>query len=224
MRVLIIEDNADIAGNIGDYCEARGWTADYAMDGLVGLHLAGTEPFDVIVLDLGLPALDGLELCRQLRARGGIETPILMLTARDTLDDKLEGFRSGADDYLVKPFALQELAARVEALARRRRGSAGVLRVADLELDPGSLIARRAGQRLDLTPVGLRILRRLMEASPKVLTRSDLEEAIWKGEPPDEATLRSHIYQLRHAIDRPFPRPLLHTVHGIGYRLAADED
>ena len=224
MRVLIIEDNADIASNIGDYCEARGWTVDYAMDGLVGLHLAGTEPFDVIVLDLGLPALDGLELCLQLRTQGRIETPVLMLTARDTLDDKLEGFRAGADDYLVKPFALQELAARVEALARRRRSSAGVLRVADLELDPGSLLARRAGRRLDLTPVGLRILRRLMEASPNVLTRGDLEETIWKGEPPDEATLRSHIYQLRQAIDRPFPKPLLHTVHGIGYRLAADED
>ena len=223
MRVLIVEDNADIASNIGDYCEAQGWTVDYAMDGLVGLHLAGTEPCEVIVLDLGLPALDGLELCLRLRSQGRIETPVLMLTARDTLDDKLEGFRAGADDYLVKPFALQELAARVEALARRRRSSA-VLRVADLELDPGSLIARRSGRRLDLTPVGLRILRRLMEASPNVLTRGDLEETIWKGEPPDEATLRSHIYQLRHAIDRPFPRPLLQTVHGIGYRIADDKD
>jgi DNA-binding response OmpR family regulator len=224
MRVLIIEDNADIARNIGDYCETRGWTVDFALNGFSGLHLAATERFDVIVLDLGLPGMDGLSLCRQLRAQARVETPILMLTARDTLDDKLEGFRAGADDYLVKPFALQELAARVEALTRRRREGANVLRVADLELDPGSFVARRAGRRLDLTPVGLRILRLLLEASPNVVTRGDLEEAIWNGEPPDEATLRSHIYHLRQAIDRPFSLPLLHTVHGIGYRLAVEED
>src|SRR5690554_4074146 len=121
MRVLVIEDNRDIAANIGDYLEEQGNEVDYAGDGVTGLHLAVSHDFDLIVLDLNLPGMDGLEVCRRLREEAQKSTPVLMLTARDTLDQKLAGFDSGADDYLVKPFALQELGARISALARRQK-------------------------------------------------------------------------------------------------------
>jgi CheY-like chemotaxis protein len=155
MRVLVIEDNKDVAGNIGDFFEARGHEVDFAYDGVVGLHLAVTQSFEVIVLDLGLPGIDGLTLCRRLRDDAGSEVPVLMLTARDMLSDKLEGFDVGADDYLVKPFALQELGARLEVLSRRRRRKAPeTIRVADLELHTGRFDAFRRGRRLKLNPTG----------------------------------------------------------------------
>jgi DNA-binding response OmpR family regulator len=220
MRVLVIEDNHDLAANIGDHLEARGHEVDFALDGVVGLHLAVSELFDVIVLDLTLPGMDGLTVCRRLREDGSSDVPVLMLTARDTLPDKLEGFEAGADDYLIKPFALQELSARIEALARRGRQSRPeTLRVADLELHIGRFEAFRGGTRLDLNPTGFRILRLLLEASPRVVRRSDLERELWGHSPPDSDALRSHIYALRRAVDRGFDRPLLHTVHGVGYRL-----
>ncbi len=220
MRVLVIEDNRDVAANVGDFLEARGHEADYAYDGVVGLHLAVTQPFDVIILDLGLPGMDGLTLCRRLRRDAASDVPVLMLTARVMLSDKLEGFDVGADDYLVKPFALQELGARIEVLARRgRRGDPKVLRVADLELHPGRFEAYRRGRRLELSPTGFRLLRLLMEASPRVVLKADLERELWGHTPPDSDALRSHIYALRRAVDRGFDRALVHTVHGVGYRL-----
>jgi DNA-binding response OmpR family regulator len=225
MRVLIIEDHEDMAANIGDYLEAQGHTTDFALDGLVGLHLAVTNEYDVIVLDLGLPGMDGLTLCRKLREEARSDTPVLMLTARDSLPDKLEGFESGADDYLVKPFALQELDARLRALTTRGRHSTPqLLRVADLELDPETFVVRRGGRRLELNRTCIRILEMLMSASPKVVRRAAIEHEIWGDDPPDSDALRSHIYSLRRTIDRPFDRPLLHTVHGVGFRLAAAED
>jgi DNA-binding response OmpR family regulator len=225
MRILIIEDHEDMAANIGDFLEARGHTSDFALDGLVGLHLAVTNEYDVIVLDLGLPGMDGLTVCRKLREEARRDTPVLMLTARDTLPEKLEGFESGADDYLVKPFALQELHARLRALTSRgRRSMPEVLRVADLELDSGTLVVRRAGRRLELNRTCIRILEILIAASPRVVRRATIEHEIWGDLPPDSDALRSHIYTLRRTIDRPFDRPLLHTVHGVGFRLAAEED
>lgn len=224
MRVLIIEDHRDLAANIGDFLEARGYQVDFAGDGLVGLHLAVTTLPDVIVLDLGLPGMDGLELCRRLRRDGRIGIPVLMLTARDTLDDTLAGFEAGTDDYLVKPFALPELGARIEALARRGpRVDSRVLRVADLEFDPDRHEARRRGVRLELNPTTFRLLQILMEASPRVVRRTKLEEALWGDQPPDSDSLRSHVYALRRVVDRPFDAPLIHTVHGIGYRIDAPE-
>lgn len=222
MKVLIIEDHEDVAANIGDYLEARGHTPDFAMDGLGGLHLAITHDYDVIVLDIGLPGMDGLTLCRKLREEAKCATPILMLTARDTLPDKLAGFDVGTDDYVVKPFALQELLARLEALTKRgRRAERGLLRVADLELDPGRYEVTRAGRRLELSRTCFTILRVLMEASPDVVSRRRLEEVLWGEEPPDSDALRSHVYTLRRTIDKPFDAPLLETVHGVGYRLGA---
>ena len=161
-------------------------------------------------------------LRRKLRTEAKKSTPVLMLTARDTLTDKVSGLDAGADDYLVKPFAIQELEARVRALIRRdrRQVSAEVLRVADLVLDTSSLRATRGGAELQLSPIGLRLLTILMRESPRVVTRRDIEREIWGDGLPDSDTLRSHLYNLRKSIDRPFDKPLLHTVQTAGYRIA----
>jgi DNA-binding response OmpR family regulator len=221
--ILLIEDNHDIAAMVGEHLEQSGHEVDYAADGITGLHLAVTEDADLIILDLMLPGMDGLEVCRKLREEAAKSTPILMLTARDTIEDKVAGLDAGADDYLVKPFEMAELDARLRALLRRASGAvaADVLRVGDLELDTGTLEASRSGQRLNLTPIGLRLLTALLKASPRVLSRRDLERAVWGDIAPDSDALRSHLYNLRKAIDKPFDRPLLHTVPGLGYRLAS---
>ncbi len=223
MRVLVIEDHRDIAENIGDYLEPRGHVLDYAGDGVTGLHLALTHDYDVVVLDLMLPGMDGVEVCRKLRREGQKETPVLMLTARDRLEDKVGGFGAGADDYLVKPFALKELEARLEALHRRGAGrviGGRTLRVADLEYEQATETVRRAGRKLELNPSMRRLLGVLMANSHRVVARRELEEALWGDDPPGGDVLRAHIYSLRSAIDKPFERKLLHTVHGVGYRLA----
>jgi DNA-binding response OmpR family regulator len=224
--VLLIEDHRDIAGAIVDFLEDRGFTVDYAADGITGLHLAVTNPYDVIVLDIMLPGLDGLSVCRKLREEARNDTPLLMLTARDTLDDKITGLSAGADDYLVKPFEVRELEARLRTLLRRHRGAVAreVHTVEDLTLDTATLQVTRGGQSLALTPIGLKLLTALMRASPRVVSRQQLEREVWGDLLPDSDTLRSHLYTLRKAIDKPFARPLLHTLPGAGYRLAADDE
>lgn len=220
MRILVIEDNSDIAANIGDYLADRGHIVDFAGDGVTGLHLAVVEDFDAIVLDLNLPGIDGLELCRKLRLEARKQTPVLMLTARDQIEQKLAGFESGADDYMVKPFALQELEARLTVLSRRTRGPrTRVIKVADLEYNLDTVVVTRGGRMLQLNPTGLKLLQSLMEASPSVVTRRELEMRVWGEELPDSDSLRVHIHGLRAAIDKPFPKPLIHTRHGIGYCL-----
>jgi len=223
LKILVVEDNPDLAANLVDYLEARGHLVDTANDGLSGLRLAGTQVFDVILLDLILPGLDGIALCRHLREKIGKATPILMLTARDTLDDKVRGLEAGADDYLVKPFALREVAARIQALIRRARSAVvpQVLRVEDLVFDPATIAVSRAGRAIELPPIPLRLLEALMRASPRVLRREELERAVWGDAPPDSDALRTHLHCLRAAIDKPFDRPLLHTLRGIGWQLAA---
>jgi DNA-binding response OmpR family regulator len=220
MRVLVIEDNNDIAANIGDYLEDRGHMVDFAGDGVTGLHLAVVNDFDVIVLDLTLPGMDGIEVCKKLRGEAHKQTPVLMLTARDALEQKLTGFDSGADDYMTKPFALQELVARLEVLARRGKGpKSRVLKIADLTFNLDTLVVIRAGQSIQLNPIGLKLLQALMEASPSVVTRQDLEQKVWGEELPDSDSLRVHIHGLRAAVDKPFDKLLIHTRHGIGYRM-----
>jgi DNA-binding response OmpR family regulator len=221
LRILVVEDNADIAENIGDYLEEQGHLIDFALDGISGMHLVQVNEYDIIVLDIVLPGMDGLSLCRKFRSEHGKSTPILMLTARDTLTDKLAGFDAGADDYLVKPFALEELEVRLLALIRRTGELAKPkLQVADLVINTGSMQVRRSGRPIDLTRTGLKILTLLMKAHPNVVLRTELENAMWGDIPPGSDALRSHIYTLRRAIDKPFRTPLLETVHGIGYRLA----
>ena len=223
MRILVIEDNTDIAANLGDYLEDRGHTVDFAADGITGLHRAVVDRFDAIILDLNLPGMDGLEVCRKLRQEAHKDTPVLMLTARDALEQKLAGFESGADDYLVKPFALQELDARLGVLLRRGRGASRVLTVSDLEYNLDTLEVVRAGKSITLNPTALKILQVLMEASPAVVTRQDLETRVWGEELPDSDSLRVHIHGLRAVVDKPFPTQLIQTRHGIGYRIAAPE-
>ena len=220
--ILLVEDNRSLSEMVGEYLESKGFGVDFASDGLDGLRLATDNSYDVIVLDLMLPRMDGVEVCRRLRAEAKKSTPVLMLTARDTLADKVSGLDAGADDYLVKPFAIQELEARVRALIRRdrRQVSAEVLRVADLVLDTSSLRATRGGAELQLSPIGLRLLTILMRESPAVVTRRDIEREIWGDGLPDSDTLRSHLYNLRKTIDKPFEKPLLHTVQSAGYRIA----
>lgn len=221
MRILVIEDNPDILANVCEYLELKGMIVDCARDGLGGLHLAVTEPYDLIVLDIMLPGIDGYRLCSRLREDGDSGVPIIMLTARDTLDDRLHGLNCGADDYLVKPFALAELHARILAVLRRAGGGhRRLLKVGDLQYDLDGLRVSRDGRELRINPLGLRLLEVLMRRSPAVVRRDELETALWGEDPPDSDSLRSHVHQLRQVLDKPFDRPLLHTVHGIGYRLA----
>ncbi|SFB01753.1 response regulator transcription factor [Azotobacter beijerinckii] len=221
MRILVIEDNRDILANVLDYLELKGYTVDCAQDGLSGLHLAVTGQYDLIVLDVMLPGIDGYQLCERLRNDAGSETPIIMLTARDSLDDRLQGLAKGADDYLLKPFALSELVARIEAVLRRTQGSRKrQLQVSDLLYDLDTLSVSRAGKPLKLNPVGYKLLAILMQKSPAVVRREFLENALWGDDLPESDSLRSHIHQLRQTLDKPFDKRLLHTVHGIGYRLA----
>ena len=225
LKVLVIEDDPDLAANLVDFLAARGHLVDAAGDGVTGLHLATTHSFDAILLDLILPGIDGITLCRRLRNEAGNTTPVLMLTARDTLEDKVAGLQAGADDYLVKPFALREVEARLHALARRANVSTlhGELRVADLSFDPRSLRIVRAGTVIILPPIPLRLLEALMRSSPKVLSRDDLERAAWGDAPPDSDALRAHLHILRNAIDRPFPLPLIRTLRGLGWQIVAPD-
>ncbi|KAF1686940.1 DNA-binding response regulator [Pseudoxanthomonas broegbernensis] len=222
MRILVVEDNRSLVANLFEYFEARGHVLDAAPDGLTGLHLAVSHGFDVIVLDWMLPRLDGPQFLHRLRD-AEIDVPVLMLTARDELPDKITGFRAGADDYLTKPFDLPELEVRLEALlaraSGRRRGR--TLRVADLRLDLATLEATRQERPLHLYPACRKLLEVLMQASPSAVTRARLEYALWGDDPPDGDMLRSHIYELRRSVDGPFDQKLIQTIPRIGYRLAA---
>jgi len=225
MHILIVEDNHSIVLSLVEYFEGRGHIVDTASDGLKGLTMALNNAYDAIVLDVMLPRIDGLEVCRRLREEAELTTPILMLTARDTIDDKLRGFDCGADDYLVKPFALAELDARLNVLQKRTRGTSPTsLRVGSLQLDPARHQATREGKLLDLTPTEMKLLVTLMRAYPATVTRAELEHAIWGALPPDSDALRTHIHGLRQTLDKTFAKPMLHTVHGIGMRLVSEND
>ncbi|MEN9807666.1 MAG: hypothetical protein RL756_2186 [Pseudomonadota bacterium] len=223
--ILIVEDHPALAETVGDYLEAKGYQVDFAADGVLAMQLATTEHFDAIVLDVMLPRLNGIEVCRRLRQEAQNTTPILMLTARDQLDDKLKGFQVGADDYLVKPFALPELVARIEALLRRGRGMTSLYRVGDLTLNLETMEVHRGGVEIKLSKTLFDILRILMREAPKVVPRETIERELWGDDLPDSDTLRSHLYNLRRAIDRPFDTPVIETLAGRGYRVrSGDED
>jgi len=225
MHLLLIEDNPDLAANVCEFLDARGHAMDWAGDGVTGLHLAVVNRYDAVILDLGLPGIDGMSLCQQLRQGAQKSVPVLMLTARDTLQDKLGGFRAGADDYVVKPFALEELEARLQALVRRAQPAATtLLQIADLSVNTDTLQVRRGGETLVLTPIALKLLIALMRAAPRVLTRQALEREVWGDDPPDSDALRTHVHALRAAIDKRFEPKLLHTLHGRGYRISTDAE
>jgi DNA-binding response OmpR family regulator len=221
MRIPIIEDDRAIATNLYDYLSAQGHTVDAAADGVTGLHLAVTHPFDAIVLDVGLPGMDGMRLCQKLRGEAHVETPVLMLTARDTLRDKLLGFEQGADDYLVKPFALKELEARLNALHKRSSGRVTdrILAAGDLTLDPRSLVVRFSAKDVKLPPKCIRILELLISQPGRVFSRADLERSVWGDAQETSDTLRSHMHLLRRALIEAGGYDPIETVHGLGYRL-----
>ena len=225
MRLLLVEDDAELARNVVEYLEPE-HHVDHVLDGQSGLALCAASTYDAVLLDVMLPRLDGFEVCRRLREDLGLRLPVVMLTAKDTLEDKVAGFDAGADDYLVKPFALKELAVRLQALHRRTARAAAeplVLAFEDLQLDLGRMRASRSGRPLRLTRVGLTILERLLRAAPQMVRREQLERELWSDYPVGEGVLRTHVYSLRKQIDRGEQRPLVHTVHGIGYRLGAED-
>ena len=221
MNLLLIEDNRDLALNLLDFFEARESSVDLASDGVSGLHLAASHAYDAIILDLMLPGIDGMTLCRRLR-EAGQQKPILILTARDSLDDKIAGLEAGADDYVVKPAALREVEARLRALIRRAqvREGAARLQVGDLTLDPNTLKVTRGGRVVELPPIPLKILETLMRHAPRVLPRDELERSIWGDSPPDSDALRAHMHILRQGVDKNADRPLIKTLRGIGYQIS----
>lgn len=223
--ILLIEDHIDIAEMLERYLTGRGFEVDYAADGVTGLHLAITNDYSAIVLDLALPGMDGIKVCAKLREEAQKDTPVIMLTARDTLDDKITGLETGADDYLIKPFAIKELEARLTSLIRRNRGEVTkeLLKIGDLSVDTSTLSVNRNGENLKLTPTGFKILTLLMRASPAVVDRRELERKVWGDILPDSDTLRSHLYNLRKVIDKPFDKQLLHTIQGRGFRIVDEE-
>ena len=226
MHILIIEDNPDIIANLYAYLEPNGYTLDVARSGTAGLRSATSASYDAIVLDLSLPGTDGLDVCRLLRQQYHISTPVLMLTARDTVQDKVSGFAAGADDYLVKPYSLPELDARLKALLRRARNEhvQNILQFAGLKLDTSLGQASRDGQTLELTPTAYKILLALLRVAPRILTRDELVLQVWGDNQPDSDALRTHIHSLRRVLDKPFTYPMLLTLPAVGYRLVtADE-
>lgn len=224
MKVLIVEDSRDIAANIADYLEPLGHDLDFAISGPAGLQLATQFRYDVIVLDVMLPGMDGMTVCQELRRSTHKDVPVIMLTARDQLEDKLSGFSAGADDYLVKPFSIKELEARLHALVDRkdRKGSGDELTVGPLTFNQETLKTTRSGVEVELNPIQRKILLLLMKNTHRVVSREELEQQIWGDDRPDSDILRTHIYSLRNIIDKPYPEKLLHTAHGVGYRLSQE--
>lgn len=224
LQILLVEDQASIASNIADYMEEKGHVLDFATQGEQGLSLALSNFYDLIILDINLPLMDGLTVCQQLREKADRHIPILMLTARDSIDDKIAGFNVGSDDYLTKPFSLQELEVRCLALSRRHLlQTKDVLTLGPLELDRKRKVITREGKTLDLHTMGYKLLIVLAEAYPQVVSRSELSAKLWGDEPTESDALRSHIYQLRAVLDKPFSKPLLKTVHGVGFKLDIED-
>lgn len=221
LRLLIVEDDTKLAASIGDWFELDGHSCDYATDGRSALVLISEAFFDVIILDVSLPHVDGLEVARRLRELGNT-TPILMLTARDAIDDRVLGLDAGADDYVVKPFALVEVAARVRVLSRRRTGEVQLLTIGHLELLINERRVRREGREIDLSPIGWRLLEALARSSPALVDRETLSFAAWGDEPPEANNLKVQMFRLRKAIDQPFSTAMIETVKGRGYRLRAE--
>ena len=220
LRILLVEDHVALAANIFDYLEGEAYQLDHAADGLTALHLMASQSYDVIVLDVMLPGIDGFTLCRRLRDDLRSSVPVLMLTARDSMDDKTQGFTAGADDYLVKPFAMKELELRLQALHRRVLGRQEQISVGLLDFDVGQQRAHLQGVPLSLPPSAIRILELLMRAYPRLVSHEQLAHALWGDSETDANALRTHLSTLRKELRCHGVEHLLRTVHGRGYRLA----
>ncbi len=222
MRVLVVEDEPGIAGFIRQGLTEAGYAVDSVGDGRDGLDYAAVANYDVLVIDIMLPRLNGLDMLRELRRRGD-KAPALLLTARDTVDQRVEGLDAGADDYLVKPFAFPELLARVRALLRRPPLQTGViLAVGDLELDTATRAVRRADRPIDLSPREFAVLEYLMRHPNQVLTRTQIGEHVWNLDFFNESNVIDvYVGYLRRKIEDGHGQPLIHTIRGVGYRLSA---
>lgn len=225
MNILLIEDNHVIASQITAFLEAQGWQLDFAATGKLGIDLALSSHFDVIILDLNLPDIDGLQVSEHIKQRDAANTPILMLTARDAFEDKAKGFGKGADDYLTKPFDLRELALRCEAMKRRpmlHRES--VMQRGKLQLDKKAFKAQWDGRLIKTTKTGFAILSKLLDEYPYPVSRSDLLQLLWGDEPPPSNSLKTHLYELRKATQQVAEEPLILTISNIGYKLVELND
>ncbi len=220
MLVLLVEDNRLLSNNIIQYLELSGIECDYAFNLAQADMLISQQQFDAIILDLNLPDGDGIEACECWKAQC-ITSPVIMLTARSSLNDRLSGFAVGADDYLVKPFAMEELVARLKVVAQRRPAPQR-LTIGDLEIDFANHMVYRQGQLLALSKTGWQILALLARRSPETVSREEIERMLWPDSVPDSDSLRSHIHLLRRVIDRPFERQILHTIRGVGLSLRDD--
>jgi DNA-binding response OmpR family regulator len=223
MKALIVEDDESVVRFLRQAMVETGCTVETTDNGLQALEIARTLLFDVVLLDVMLPGMDGFSVCRHLRAEG-IMTPILIITARDTLEDKLTGLDGGADDYIVKPFQVAELLARVRALLRRGQSSAAILQVADLTLDPNTRQATRGALQIALSGTEYTLLEYLMRNVGKVLTRAMILDHVWQYDfDGNDNVLDVYISYLRRKIDKGSARPLIHTMRGVGFRMNVDE-
>jgi two-component system, OmpR family, copper resistance phosphate regulon response regulator CusR len=224
MRILLVEDNRRLSDSLRRILQDNGYAVDTAFDGLEGEEAARSSSFDVIILDIMLPGKNGLEVCRELRNHR-INTPILMLTARDALEDRVVGLDSGADDYLVKPFEVDELRARIRALLRRESSDkTGLLNIADLELDPASHTVKRAGQPIELTAKEFSLLEYMMRHPNRLITREMAEEHLWSYDHIIASNVVDvYIRRLRRKVDDPHPLKLLETIRGAGYKISEPE-
>ena len=220
IRVLIVEDHVALAENLFEFLAQPRYILDFASDGLMALHLLATNAYDVIVLDVMLPGISGFDICQRIRRDLQCDTPIIFITAKDAIEDKVTGFQNGADDYLVKPFNLRELALRIDALYRRRQQESGSLRAGAVSFDPGSLKLRMdGGATLELSGTAARITEVLMRAYPRFVSYDELLEALWPDGEQEMNTLRTHVYSLRKLLQETFGTPLIRTLHGRGYRM-----
>ncbi|MFW1783093.1 response regulator transcription factor [Acinetobacter nosocomialis] len=223
--ILMVEDHFELAATVCEFLEVHGYVIDHARNLDAARSFLKSQRYHLLLLDINLPDGSGYDLCNWLRTEQGIDMPILMLTARDTLDDKLKGFTAGTDDYLVKPFDFNELVMRIRALIKRAAGEVAnhKIQIHDLILDSATQTVIRAGNNIELPPIQFKLLKILMRQSPKVVTKQELMMELWGDEEPESDALRSHIYNLRKMIDKPFDPKLLHTVAGVGLKIALDD-
>jgi len=222
--ILMVEDHFELAATVCEFLEVHGYIVDHARNLDAARTFLKSQHYHLLLLDINLPDGSGYDLCNWLRTEQGVDIPVLMLTARDTLDDKLKGFTAGTDDYLVKPFDFNELVMRIRALIKRAAGEVThhKIQIHDLTLDSATQTVVRAGNNIELPPIQFKLLKILMRQSPKVVTKQELMMELWGDEEPESDALRSHIYNLRKMVDKPFDPKLLHTVAGVGLKIALD--
>lgn len=223
--ILMAEDHFELAATVCEFLEVHGYVVDHARNLDAARTFLKSQHYHLLLLDINLPDGSGYDLCNWLRTEQGVDIPVLMLTARDTLDDKLKGFTAGTDDYLVKPFDFNELVMRIRALIKRAAGEVThhKIQIPDLILDSATQTVVRAGNNIELPPIQFKLLKILMRQSPKVVTKQELMMELWGDEEPESDALRSHIYNLRKMVDKPFDPKLLHTVAGVGLKIALED-